>query len=57
MRTSRDLDRAFPTTPEERLTREMILQLKLGKMETGYFREKFNEYFGSVWSNIPKIAR
>ena len=36
------LNRAFPTTPEERLTREMILQLKLGKIETAYFQEKFN---------------
>jgi oxygen-independent coproporphyrinogen-3 oxidase len=35
------LDRAFATTAEERLTREMILQLKLGKISRGYFREKF----------------
>ena len=35
------LNRAFTTTAEERLTREMILQLKLGKIDTGYFQEKF----------------
>jgi oxygen-independent coproporphyrinogen III oxidase len=35
------LGRAFPTTPRERLIREMILQLKTGQIETGYFQEKF----------------
>ena len=33
--------RAFPTTPDERLTRELILQLKLGRIRPGYFNEKF----------------
>ena len=50
------LDRAFPTTPEERLTREMILQLKLGKIETTHFREKFDadisEVFGSTYQRL-----
>ena len=50
------LDRAFPTTPEERLTREMILQLKLGKIETAHFREKFDadilEVFGSTYQKL-----
>ena len=50
------LDRAFPTTPEERLTREMILQLKLGKIETTHFREKFDadilEIFGSIYQKL-----
>ncbi len=36
------LNRAFSTTPEERLTREMILQLKLGKISTRYFQKRFN---------------
>ena len=36
------INRAFATTPKEHLTREMILQLKLGKIETGYFQEKFD---------------
>ena len=50
------LDRAFPTTPEERLTREMILQLKLGKIEKAHFREKFSadilEVFGSTYQKL-----
>ena len=50
------LDRAFSTTPEERLTREMILQLKLGKIETAYYRDKFNtdilEVFGSTYQRL-----
>jgi len=33
--------RAFATTPEQRLTREFILQLKLGRIRAGYFAEKF----------------
>ena len=35
------LDRAFATSAEERLTREMILQLKLGKIGRSYFIDKF----------------
>lgn len=35
------LDRAFVTTKRERLTREMILQLKLGRIPAEYFRSKF----------------
>lgn len=35
------LDRAFVTTAKERLTREMILQLKLGSISAGYFQNKF----------------
>ncbi len=49
-------DRAFPTTSREQLIREMILQLKLGKIETGYFREKFgadiSELFGSTYKKL-----
>ncbi len=37
------LDRAFSTTRQERLTREMILQLKLGEIDTAYFQKKFDE--------------
>lgn len=36
------LKRAFRTSPDERLIREMILQLKLGKIDTKYFQNKFN---------------
>jgi oxygen-independent coproporphyrinogen-3 oxidase len=35
------LSRAYPTTPRERLVREMILQLKLGRIGESYFRDKF----------------
>jgi oxygen-independent coproporphyrinogen-3 oxidase len=35
------LDRAFVTTNNERLTREMILQLKLGQIHSNYFQKKF----------------
>lgn len=35
------LGRALPVKPEELLIREMILQLKTGRLETSYFRQKF----------------
>lgn len=35
------INRAFPTTLKQRLTRELILQLKTGRLDAGYFREKF----------------
>ncbi len=35
------LGRALPVEPRHRLIREMILQLKTGCLETGYFRRKF----------------
>lgn len=35
------LKRAFRTNEEERMIREFILQMKLGKVELGYFTEKF----------------
>ena len=35
------INRALPTTPHQRLIREMILQLKTGKLDAGYFRRKF----------------
>ena len=37
------LARAFATKPNERLTREMILQLKFGEIETSYFQKKFGK--------------
>ena len=37
------LGRALPVTPHERLIREMILQLKTGRLETAYFERKFGE--------------
>jgi oxygen-independent coproporphyrinogen III oxidase len=35
------LNRALPITPHQRLIREMILQLKTGHIDAGYFRNKF----------------
>ncbi len=35
------LGRAFPTTPRQRLIREMVLQLKTGHLDAAYFRTKF----------------
>ncbi len=35
------LARAFGTTPDERLTRELILQLKRGRLDPAYFQNKF----------------
>lgn len=35
------IKRAFRTTEEERMIREFILQMKLGRVELGYFSEKF----------------
>jgi oxygen-independent coproporphyrinogen III oxidase len=36
------IGRALPTTPDERMIRELILQLKLGRVSQSYFREKFH---------------
>ena len=35
------IKRAFRTSPEERMIREFILQMKLGHVNLGYFEEKF----------------
>jgi oxygen-independent coproporphyrinogen-3 oxidase len=35
------LGRAFPTTGRDRLIREIVLQLKTGAIDAGYFRAKF----------------
>ena len=36
------IDRAFTPDSRERLTRELILQLKLGHINADYFRQKFS---------------
>jgi oxygen-independent coproporphyrinogen-3 oxidase len=36
------LHRAFATSKEERLTRELILQMKLGQLAPAYFRDKYS---------------
>ncbi len=50
------LARALPTTPRQRLIRELILQLKLGHVSPRYFQEKFGErietLFADVWGAL-----
>jgi len=47
--------RALPLTPQQRLIREMILQLKTGALETEYFRRKFGV---EIWQEFePAYAR
>jgi oxygen-independent coproporphyrinogen-3 oxidase len=47
------LGRALPVTPKELLIREMILQMKRGRLDVGYFRNKFatdiREEFAQAW--------
>lgn len=43
------LGRAFPTTDRQRLIREMILQLKTGRIETAYFRQKYGSEITNVF--------
>ena len=45
------LGRAFATTPGERLTRELILQMKLGELDLGYFRRKFDVDPLATWAD------
>lgn len=50
------LGRALPVTADQLLIREMILQLKTGKLEAAYFRQKFGvdilERFGAAFSRL-----
>jgi oxygen-independent coproporphyrinogen-3 oxidase len=52
------LDRAYPTTGEDRLIRELILQLKLGRLAPDYFRDKFGaeigRRFAPVWEQLAR---
>jgi oxygen-independent coproporphyrinogen-3 oxidase len=54
------LGRALPVWPQERLTREMILQLKTGRLEAGYFRKKFGqdilEAFGEGFRELEEAG-
>ena len=42
--------RALPITDHQRLIREVILQLKLGRLDLGYFRAKFGKQVTEVFS-------
>jgi len=44
--------RAVALTPKQRLIREMILQLKTGSLDTGYFQKKFGI---DVWSDFRPV--
>jgi oxygen-independent coproporphyrinogen-3 oxidase len=44
--------RAVALTPKQRLIREMILQLKTGALDTGYFRQKFGV---DVWREFQHV--
>jgi oxygen-independent coproporphyrinogen-3 oxidase len=50
------LGRALPVGPEQLLIREMILQLKTGRLERDYFRRKFGvdilEHFGEGFGRL-----
>ncbi|MEI6713808.1 MAG: coproporphyrinogen-III oxidase family protein [Verrucomicrobiota bacterium] len=50
------VSRAMATTPEERMIRELILQMKLGRVNAPYFQSKFGEdvraRFTSQWSGL-----
>jgi oxygen-independent coproporphyrinogen III oxidase len=46
------LFRAVSLTPKQRLIREMVLQLKTGRLDTGYFQKKFGV---DVWSDFRPV--
>ena len=46
------LGRAFKTTTNERLTRELILQMKLGRLDLSYFRRKFEIDPLTTWGDV-----
>jgi oxygen-independent coproporphyrinogen-3 oxidase len=52
------LGRGLAVSDRERLTREMILQLKLGTLQTAYFREKFGvdvlAEFAPAWRQLEE---
>ena len=52
--------RAMATTPEERMIRELILQLKLGRVGAPYFREKFQvevgQKFQAQWLGLAEAG-
>src|SRR3954447_19212877 len=50
------LGRALPVTPHQALVREMILQLKTGRLDVGYFQTKFGvdirDAFAAGWQKL-----
>jgi oxygen-independent coproporphyrinogen-3 oxidase len=43
--------RSFRTTEEQRMIREFILQMKLGRVEATYFKEKFGVEVLARWGS------
>jgi oxygen-independent coproporphyrinogen-3 oxidase len=52
------LGRAFPTIQRDRLIREIVLQLKTGKIDAGYFRKKYGleirDEFRSAFNQLER---
>lgn len=52
------ISRAFPVPPQSLAIRELILQLKTGRIDAGYFRDKFDldlqREFGDVLDSIQR---
>ena len=46
------LSRGLRPTPHQRLVREVILQLKTGRLDAGYFRDKFGVDILEHWHNV-----
>ncbi|GJM25126.1 MAG: coproporphyrinogen III oxidase [Phycisphaerae bacterium] len=44
--------RALPATDQQRMIRELVLQHKLGKVNAGYFRDKFNVEIATVYADV-----
>ncbi len=52
------LGRAFETSESERLTRELILQMKLGELDLEYFRRKFGVDPLAAWPDaLRRLSR
>ena len=54
------VERAFVPAERERLTRELILQMKLGHLDPGYFRKKFSvdvlDEFATQWRKLDSLG-
>jgi len=50
------LSRAYRPTPEERMRRELVLQMKLGRLTPSYFQQKYGvdilRHFEPQWSSL-----
>ena len=51
------IHRAFVTTEEERRTRELILQLKTGRVSLDYFRDKFHVELEETYEPALEVLR